>query len=371
GNVTIDNIVLTDANAELVNPGEENIGTLAPTESRTIAVTHTVTQDDLNAGSVSNQALVNGDGPDGTPITEVPSDNPDTPDSGDPTDTDVEQTPTLTVTKVITSAGPYNTVGQEITYDIVVTNTGNVTIDNIVLTDANADIPAGEENIGTLNPTESMTITVTHEVTLTDLNNGSVSNQALVNGNGPDGTPIPEVPSDNPDTPDPDDPTDTDVEQTPELTVTKVITSAGPYSEVGDEITYDIVVTNTGNVTIDNIVLTDADADIPAGEENIGTLAPAESRTIAVSHTVTQDDLDAGSVSNQALVNGDGPDGTPITEVPSDNPDTPDSGDPTDTDVVQTPELTVTKTITSADPYDAVGDVITYDIVVTNTGNVT
>src|SRR5690606_25588983 len=124
-------------------------------------------------------------------------------------------------------------------YDIVVTNTGNVTIDNIVLTDANADIPAGEENIGTLNPTESVTITVTHEVTLTDLNNGSVSNQALINGNGPDGTPITEVPSDDPGTPDPNDPTDTDVVQTPELTVTKVVTSTGPYSEVGDDITYD------------------------------------------------------------------------------------------------------------------------------------
>src|SRR5690606_35177402 len=120
---------------------------------------------------------------------------------------------------------------------------------DIVLTDADADIPAGEENIGTLAPTESRTIAVTHIITQTDLDNGSISNQALVNGNGPDGTPIPEVPSDNPDTPDPDDPTDTDLAQTPELTVTKVITSTGPYSEVGDEITYDIVVTNTGNVT--------------------------------------------------------------------------------------------------------------------------
>src|SRR5690606_978624 len=345
---TIDNIVLTDDNAELVNPGEENVGSLAPTESHTIAVTHTITQDDLDNGSISNQALVNGDGPDGTPIPEVPSDNPDTPDPDDPTDTDVEQTPELTVTKVITSAGPYSEVGDEITYDIVVTNTGNVTIDDIVLADADADIPAGEENVGTLTPTESRTITVTHTITQDDLDNGSVSNQALVNGDGPDGTPIPEVPSDNPDTPDSGDPTDTDVEQTPELTVTKVITSAGPYNAVGQEITYDIVVTNTGNVTIDNIVLTDANADIPAGEENVGTLNPTESRTIAVTHTVTQDDLDAGSVSNQALVNGDGPDGTPVTEVPSDNPDTPDPDDPTDTDVEQTPELTVTKVITSA-----------------------
>src|SRR5690606_35157398 len=293
------------------------------------------------------------------------------PDSGDPTDTDVEQAPELTVTKVITSTGPYSEVGDEITYDIVVTNTGNVTIDNIVLTDANADIPAGEENIGTLAPTESRTIAVTHTITQDDLNAGSVSNQALVNGNGPDGTPITDVTSDNPDTPDPDDPTDTDVVQTPELTVTKVITSTGPYNTVGQEITYDIVVTTTGNVTIDDIVLADADADILSALSLHDALPISESRTIAVTHTITQDDLDNGSVSNQALVNGDGPDGTPVTEVPSDNPDTPDPDDPTDTDVVQTPGLTVTKVITSTGPYNTVGQEITYDIVVTNTGNVT
>src|SRR5690606_15199171 len=230
--------------------------------------------------------------------------------------------------------------------DIVVTNTGNVTIDNIVLTDANADIPAGEENIGTLAPTESRTVMVTHTVTQDDLDNGSISNQALVNGDGPDGTPITEVPSDDPDTPDPDDPTDTDVVQTPELTVTKVITKIGRASCRERVKTYEIVVTIKGNDTIDNIVLTEDEADMTTGEENIGTLEPTQSKTITVTHEVTLADLNAGSVPNQGLVTGDGPDCTPIPEVPSDDPDTPDPDDPTDTDVVQTPELTVTKVIT-------------------------
>src|SRR5690606_34005924 len=116
-------------------------------------------QDDLNTGSVSNQATVNGDGPDGTPITEVPSDDPNTGDPDDPTDTDVEQTPALTVTKVITSTGPYDSVGDEITYNIVVENTGNVAIDNIVLTDDDAElVTPGEENIGTLSPGDEVTI---------------------------------------------------------------------------------------------------------------------------------------------------------------------------------------------------------------------
>ncbi|WP_188508662.1 DUF7507 domain-containing protein, partial [Parapedobacter pyrenivorans] len=156
--------------------------------------------------------------------------------------------PELTVTKVITSTGPYESTNDVITYDITVENTGNVTIENIVLTDANAVIPAGEENIGTLAPGADVTITVTHAITLTDLNNGSVGNQATAAGEDSDGDPVTDD-SDDPGTGIPDDPTDTDVVQTPELTVTKVITSTGPYDSTDDVISYDIVVTNTGNVT--------------------------------------------------------------------------------------------------------------------------
>src|SRR5690606_8095515 len=95
------------------------------------------------------------------------------------------------------------------------------------------------------------------------------------------------------------DRTITDLPRLPVLEVSKIITSAGPYNTVGDVITYDITMTNTGNVTVDNIVLTDNNAVIPEGAENIGTLVPGASVTVAVTHTVTQDDLDNGSVSNQ------------------------------------------------------------------------
>src|SRR5690606_9574151 len=154
-------------------------------------------------------------------------------------------------------------------------NTATVPIANLALTDSRARRRAGGASNGTPDACATKPITVTHTLTQADLNSGSVSNQATAAGDDPNGDPVTED-SDDPGTPDPNDPTDTDVVQTPELTVTKTITSAGPYEAVGDVITYDIVVTNTGNVTIDNIVLTDANAVIPAGEENIGTLNPAE-----------------------------------------------------------------------------------------------
>src|SRR3546814_18256097 len=46
-------------------------------------------------------------------------------------------------------------------------------------------------------------------------------------------------------------------------------------------------------------------------------------------HQVTQADIDAGIVVNQAKVTGNDPDGNPTPEVPSDNPDTPQPTDPT------------------------------------------
>src|SRR5690606_41800915 len=85
-------IFRSDDNAELVTPGEENVGTLAPTESRTITVTHTVTQDRSNEHTAENQSRENGIRPHVPANPEVPSHNPDTPDPADPTDTDVEQT---------------------------------------------------------------------------------------------------------------------------------------------------------------------------------------------------------------------------------------------------------------------------------------
>src|SRR3546814_8133798 len=67
-----------------------------------------------------------------TPITPVPStpdtDNPGTPgDPGVPTTTDVPSAPSLALSKAVTSEGPY-AVDDYINYDIVIRNTGNVTL---------------------------------------------------------------------------------------------------------------------------------------------------------------------------------------------------------------------------------------------------
>ena len=87
------------------------------------------------------------------------------------------------------------------------------------------------------------------------------------------------------------------------------------------------------------------------------SLAPAASITCTATYTITQADLDAGSVTNIATATADG---------------VGDLGAPTRATVDRRagPALTLVKTATPT-TYDAVGDVITYSYVVTNSGNVT
>src|SRR5690606_24912254 len=104
-----------------------------------------------------------------------------------------------------------------------------------------------------------------------------------VTGNDPNGDPTPETPSDNPDTPDqPNDPTVVEMTQEPELTLIKRATSEGPY-EVGSFIDYELIVSNTGNVTLTDIEVEDGNAVIVGGSP-VASLEPGKSATVYARH---------------------------------------------------------------------------------------
>ncbi|WP_312370714.1 hypothetical protein, partial [Stenotrophomonas sp.] len=107
---------------------------------------------------------------------------------------------------------------------------------------------------------------------------------------------------------------------------------------VGDVVSYSYLVTNTGNVTINSLSV--SDDKIASVSCPVSTLAPTASTTCTASYTITQADLDAGSVTNLATANGT-PTGGTLTP-------------PTDTETVSstaTPKLTSTKVVTSTGPY--------------------
>ena len=124
-------------------------------------------------------------------------------------------------------------------------------------------------------------------------------------------------------------------------------------------IDYTITVTNTGNVTVDAVDVSDPNADpgsIVCVPVTPLTLAPGESTTCTAIHTVTQADVDAGSVINTATAAGTDPGGNPVT----------DPSDPVTVPAVQTPVLETVKSSSTVN-YAAPGDVIDYSITVTNT----
>src|SRR5690606_25951537 len=157
----------------------------------------------------------------------------------------------------------------------------------------------------------------------------------------------------------------------PAFTLVKALTpincdaATTAYNAVGDVLEYTITVTNTGNVTLENIEVNDA---LTGLTETIVTLAPNGVETFTTTYTVTQSDLDNGSVLNTATATGDDPDGTPV------DPEDPADGE-VETPATQEPSFTILKELVSINgdagisSFETVGDVLEYTITVTNTGN--
>ncbi len=278
--------------------------------------------------------------------------------------------PTLLLDKVIHSGDPYSAIGGEIVYDYILTNTGNVTLIGngpgglFTITDDQIGSPKGTAFNCPATPTglapdQSVTCVASYSVILADLDRGSVTNQAVghglykgmtVNSNGASQRAT--------------------ATQSPALTLAKSIQAGGSYDHAGDTVTYSYKLTNSGNVTLTGsgaggvFTITDDHIGSPVGAAfDCGTatsLAPGGSVSCTASYTITQADVDAGSVTNLAA----GHSKFGVNAV--------DSNDHTQTAyAVQAPDLLLEKTITGGSPYRAAGDVINYSYNLTNNGNVT
>ncbi|HEY8955468.1 gliding motility-associated C-terminal domain-containing protein, partial [Chitinophaga sp.] len=177
GNVTLSNLVLNDAKLGMSN--EPVPGTLVPGGSTTFTRTYTLTQADINAGSVTNTANTTGQTPGGGTVTDTSG---TTGDNNTPTVVPVPSAPGITLVK----AGVVSTDGITITYTFTIRNTGNVALSNLTLTDAKLGM-VDEAIPGSLAPGGSTTFTRTYTLTSADINTGSVTNTATVTGQTPDG----------------------------------------------------------------------------------------------------------------------------------------------------------------------------------------
>ncbi|WP_159558241.1 DUF7507 domain-containing protein [Curtobacterium sp. 8I-2] len=360
GNVTVRNVTVnegafsgTGTLSEINCPAGAR--SLAPGDSVTCTATYTLTQADVDAGMVTNTATVSGDTPGGPPVTSPPS----------TTTVNVPADPSLTITKT-SDTTTITRAGQEITYSFAVANTGNVTIDDVEVQDQDFTGTGALSAItcpsSSVAPGDTLTCTATYTVTQADVDAGNLSNTATATGNPPGGGDpvVPETPS------------TVIVPVTPVASI-GVVKSANVTSEsnftAGKTITYSFVATNTGNVTLSNVSIEEqafsgtgelSTIDCPAAAASV---APEAQVTCTATYTLTQEDVNAGEVTNAAVAHGTPPSTVPGGELTS----TPSNA------VVPTPQnasMTVVKT-SDVQKISKVGQKVTYSFRVTNTGNVT
>ncbi|MBC3847078.1 gliding motility-associated C-terminal domain-containing protein, partial [Winogradskyella echinorum] len=253
--------------------------------------TYAITQDDINAGVVTNQATADGTDPNGDPVSDDSDDPSDATSDDDPTDTDLPF-PRISLIKTTLPLADTNgdgiagSLGDIISYVFIVENTGNVVLTNIEVQDALPGLNLVGGPIAQLIPgqIDNTTFTATYEITQDDLDLGTVTNSATVTSEGPGGNlgdPADDV-RDTSDDPndvseiddngdgDPDDPTVVILNSIFDLEVVKVVDELQP--AVGDEVTFTIEIANIGNVTATDIVINE---QIPSGYVFVSAISTA------------------------------------------------------------------------------------------------
>lgn len=410
GNVSLSDIVVTDTmtrnNGEataldpafaLMSGDTDGDSELDVTETWVYTATYTLAQADLNAGGLTNSARVDATDPQDAPVFDI-SDNGIDDDGNiedDATVTSFDRSEELTVVKSVTETTGLSP-GDMVTFSIVATNTGTVDLVGLSVTDSlsRADgtpltsaAPVPQVVPDPLMPGEDAVWTLTYELTRDDINAGGLVNTATVDGETTDGTPVSDQSTDD----DPDtgnnenDPTVFDISVEPGLEVIKTLDDIG--NTAGDQAVYTITATNTGNVTLTDLVVTEtltrsdddatvlspdsvnfveADGTPPSPD---GTLQPGEAATYRVIYTLVQEDIDAGGVSNSAVVSGLDPTGAPVSDVSDD--DGEGEQDPTVATIEQIVSVELTKTASEISIVFPTVNRVSFTLELTNTGNVT
>ncbi len=362
GNITLDAIAVDDPTAGTVTCSPT---TLAPGEDADCtAADHTVTQTDVDRGYVENTATATGRTPGDREVT-TPPDTRRVPT--------VRPVPAITLVKnatlvdVVGGTSGLADVGEPIEYTFTVTNVGNVTLTSVAVDDPKlGTIECAADTLApgastTCTPVSAPGVPTTYTVTQADVDAGVVLNTATGTGEPPTGTPVTSTSQHRVPT----------VQQRPLLAVQKTATlvdsNSNGLGDVGEQIIYGFTVRNTGNVSLTGVQVDDPLAGPVTCSPT--TLAPGESAACVASsmYTITQDDVDAGGVTNSATATG----------VPPGGERTPPSlpGRTTTPTVPEAPELALAKRAslndTNGNGVADLGETVDYTFTVTNTGNVT
>lgn len=319
--------------------------TLVPGASTQCSASHSITQPEIDAGAVESSATASGTDAAGVTV-----------DASDVVSVAVDQLPAVSVEKqgavdgnIVSPAGRPDE-GDAIDYSFLVTNNGNVTLSDIQITDPLIDSVVCPDT--PLAPGDSHTCSGTYTLQQDDIDLGSVDNTATVSATPPVGDPVGNT-----------DSVTVTIDQVTSLDISKTATSSD-YDTVGEKVSYEITVVNTGNVELVNVSVNDPNADdgsIACTPTIPSSLLPGATLTCAATHTVTQEDLDSGSITNVASAAGVGR----LNDVTAS-----DDSDSVVVEGIQNHDLEFSKAAESTPVGD--GTFLTkYTLTVANTGNVT
>ena len=342
GNVTLTNVTVNDP---ILTPDTQICASVAPAAACILTGTYPVTGTDIGNGTVQNIASVTTDEGANDTVT---------------LDTPLVATPGIAVAK---TAAPtiVSLAGTPVTYSVIVSNTGNVPLTDVVVSDpmVTLDCGTGSSTIATLNPGNPVTCTGTYAIQQADMDAAAtLVNTATAQDDG--------TYSVN----DSDNATVT-FTLTPSMTVAKsgVLNDDDgvPGVSENDTIDYTVTLTNTGNVSLTNIVANDPMATLvlTSGDTDFDNeLDPGEVWELTGAYALVQADVDSlgggdGNIENTVTIETDQlPDRTASADVP----------------LNINPSMDVVKTgVLNDDDGDAgltEGDTVTYTVTVTNTGNV-
>ena len=315
GNTTLTAISVTDPKVSGITCVTT---TLAPGQNTSCTGNpYVLTQADIDAGQVQNQATASGTPPTGAPVTDLSDPTTAGPANNNKTIVNLTPVPQIGLVKAAGTIVDANSdglldAGDTIAYTFAVHNTGNLTLHSIAVTDTKVSPISCP--VTTLLPGQTTTCTAPAYVILqTDIDNGQVQNQATVNALTATNAPVTDL--SDPTTPGPgaNSPTVTNLTPSPSIGVVKTAGAIADANsdgrvDVGDTIAYTFTVTNTGNVKLTTVGVTDP--MVPGITCPATTLNPTLSTICtAAPYVLTQADLDAGEVTNQATGSGKPPTG--------------------------------------------------------------
>lgn len=293
-NIYDENKTVTLTEIEGVTLSKSVFADVEPGETVTARAWYTVGEKDLAAGCIINTVTVSFSGEDRTYTAEDRVDELEQPEGH------------LTIVKkaVQEQVGQVYGPGDTVTYEIMAVNDGNQTLVDI---EVNDDLTADAWRIESLAPGESQIFTAEYEINEKDILRGSVTNTATARAKCRDYDEEPVIV-----------PGSAEIFTEPavsELEVQKWICDPEEEYQIGDTVYYQIQVTNSGNVTQEDVIVKDflsASGDIVitdiAGTDGTAAgahvllekLSPGESAVISCEYTVRKEDR--GSVITNVAV---------------------------------------------------------------------